>query len=177
MLPLDAFGDGRHGGAVTDRRVYYDGKGGADRRLIAADAVPVVGKDPLFPKIGGYEPVRSHMSLFPSRKNPAQPALMSRINVLLKESGLFDRELGAGYHAGNAQSEPSRARLDVLRVAFAIYSDQASEYRPFLGIVQRVSMLLPLHIFPVVSPRKPGTRPLLLPVLSKCIFPELFWCS
>lgn len=133
-LPLDAFGDG----AVTDRQVYYDGKGGADRRLIS-DAVQFVGKDPLFPKIGGYEPIRSHMSLFPSRKNPAQPALLSRINVLLKESGLFHRELGAGYHAGTEQSEPSRARLDVLRVAFALYSDQASVYRPFLGMVQRVS--------------------------------------
>ena len=130
------------GGAVTDRDVHYDGKGGADRRLIdhreIADSVVVVGKDPLFPKIGGYQPVRAPLSLFPSRNNPALPALMSRINILLKESGLFVRELGAGHAAGEPQSEPNRARLDVLRVCFAMYTDQASVYRPFLGMVQRV---------------------------------------
>ena len=67
---------------------------------------------------------------------------MSRINLLLKESALFDRELGAGYEVGEKQSEASRARLDVLRVAFAMYSEQATMYRPFLGMVQRVSCVI-----------------------------------
>jgi len=144
-LPTDALD-----GATTDRAVHYDGHGGADRRL-AADTAVLVGKDPLFPKIGGYQPVRAPISLFPSKNSRAQPALMSRINLLLKESGLFDRELGAGFAAGEQQSVASRARLDVLRVAFAMYSEQATMYRPFLGMVQRVSPRasgwpLPLHV-------------------------------
>ena len=115
-------------GALTDRHVRYDE---------TAPAPDLIGRDQLFPRIGGYQPVRAPLSLFPSRKNPAQPGLMNRINVVLKESGLFDREIGAGYAAGQQQAEPSRARLDVLRVAFAIYSDCATVYRPFLGMVQR----------------------------------------
>ena len=59
--------------------------------------------------------------------------------------------LGAGFAAGEQQSVASRARLDVLRVAFAMYSEQATMYRPFLGMVQRVSPRasgwpLPLHV-------------------------------
>jgi len=127
--PADAI----ESGALTDRHVDYDRH--------------IVGKDPIFPKIGGFQPVRAQLSLFPSRsssKHPVQPALISRINVILKESGLFSRELGAGHSAGNEQSEASRARLDVLRVAFAMYSDQATVYRPFLGMVQRVRSCFPL---------------------------------
>lgn len=115
-------------GAQTDRHVRY-GEASQDPGLL--------GKDPLFPRIGGYQPARAPLSLFPSRKNPAQPGLMNRINCVLKESGLFDREIGAGFAVGQQQAEPSRARLDVLRVAFAIYSDHATVYRPFLGLVQR----------------------------------------
>jgi hypothetical protein len=162
-LPTNAL----EGGATTDRAVHYDGEGGADRRPIA-DTV-LVGKDPLFPKFGGYQPVRASLSLFPSKNNKAQPALLSRINLLLKESALFDRELGAGYEAGEQQSEASRARLDVLRVAFAMYSEQATMYRPFLGMVQRVSCVIcvlpcwPLRFRPywcllaiIVSPSRGG---------------------
>jgi archaellum component FlaC len=99
--------------------------------------VTLFGKDPLFPAIGGFSPVRAPVSLFPSHKNLAQPGLLSQINVVLKESGLFDRELGGGFPAGTEQSDPTRQRLDILRVAFAMYTEQAKIYRPFLSVVQR----------------------------------------
>ena len=124
-VPTSPFADGTQ----TDRHVRYG--------ELSQDEPGLLGKDPLFPRIGGFQPVRAPLSLFPSRKNPAQPGLMNRINIVLKESGLFDREIGAGFAVGQQQAEPSRARLDVLRVAFAIYSDHATVYRPFLGLVQR----------------------------------------
>ena len=113
-------------GSQTDRAVRY-----GDAEL--------VGRDPLFPRIGGFQPVRAPISLFPSdqlKVDRAPPTLLSRLNAMLKDSGLFQRELGAGYLPGVPQSEPTRARLDVLRVAFALYAENTKAYRSFLGMVQ-----------------------------------------
>ena len=112
----------------------YDGEGGGDKARRLDQTVTLFDKGPLFPAIGGCSPVRAPVSLFPSHKNLAQ-GLLSQINVVLKESGLLDRELGGGFPADIEQSDPTRQRLDLLRIAFAM--EQAKIYWPFLSVVQR----------------------------------------
>jgi len=76
--------------------------------------------------IGG----RAHFSMFPSKPSVKEaPMLLQKMEGMIKASGLFEDE-----------DEPwhkSRARLDVLRVVFAMYCDSAKVYKPILGMIQR----------------------------------------
>ncbi len=118
----------------NESALRYDGEGGGDKARRLDQTVTLFGKDPLLPAIGGCSPVIR--SLLPSHKNFAQPGLLSQINVVLKGSGLFDRELGGGFPAETEQSDPTRQRLDILRVAYAVYAASTKIFRPFLSVVQ-----------------------------------------